>query len=299
MSSLQTFMEKVAPKFHELNQANGQLVTWEQECQFAKQQVSKNDYIMRVAQNNQASLANAIQNVAAIGISLNPASSYAYLVPREGMVCLDISYKGLIKLATDTGSILFAKADLVYKSDDFEYRGPCEKPTVKADVFSGDRGDIVGAYCVAKTAEGDYLTEIMTLKEIHAVRDKSKAFTSGKTCPWTEFEGEMMKKAVIKRASKTWPHTEKRERLDRAISIINEHEGLRGEQLAADEVEPVERACYSDDDFNANSPKWIAAIESKKMTAEQVIGKVEAKAPLTDEQKDILMSIVPVEEDAA
>jgi recombination protein RecT len=37
--------------------------------------------------------------VAAIGITLNPASKLAYLVPRDGMVCLDISYMGLLHRA--------------------------------------------------------------------------------------------------------------------------------------------------------------------------------------------------------
>lgn len=225
--SLQKFMDKVSPRFIKMNNENGQLLSWEQECHFAKQQITKNDFSMKVAQANQASLANAIQNVAAIGISLNPASAYAYLVPRDGAICLDISYKGLIKLATDTGSILWAKADLVYEKDSFIYRGPSEKPEHHAEVF-GERGNLVGAYCIAKTNEGDYLIETMDLKQIHAVRDTSKAYQSGKKgCPWLTFYEEMVKKTVIKRASKTWPHTEKRERLDRAISVINEHEGLR------------------------------------------------------------------------
>lgn len=239
MSSLQTFLDKVSAPFGKMNNANGQPLSWQQECHFAKQQITKNDFTMKVAQSNQASLANAIQNVAAIGISLNPASAYAYLVPRDGMICLDVSYKGLIKLATDTGSILWAKADLVYADDKFIYKGPSEKPEHHADVF-GKRGDLVGAYCIAKTMEGDYLTEVMSLEEIHTVRATSKAFTSGKPCPWTTFYGEMVKKTIIKRASKTWPHTEKRQRLDKAIEIVNEHEGFR-EQYTAEQKEEFDR----------------------------------------------------------
>ena len=81
---------------------------------------------------------------------------------------------------------------------------------------------------------------------------------------------------------------------------------LRGIQLAEESqdlaIEPrdmgsVERVNYSDEDFAANSPKWISAIESRKMTADQVIAKVEAKAPLTEEQKNTLKSIVPKPEE--
>jgi hypothetical protein len=42
---------------------------------------------------------------------------------------------------------------------------------------------------------------------------------------------------------------------------------------------------YPADDFDANFPKWQAAIEAGKITADQVIAKIESKAMLTDEQR--------------
>ena len=48
---------------------------------------------------------NASINVVAIGITLNPASKLAYLVSRDGMICLDTSYMGLHHLAQSAGSI--------------------------------------------------------------------------------------------------------------------------------------------------------------------------------------------------
>jgi hypothetical protein len=51
--------------------------------------------------------------------------------------------------------------------------------------------------------------------------------------------------------------------------------------------EPVRPALehYPADDFDANFPKWQAAIEAGKITADQVIAKIESKAMLTDEQR--------------
>jgi recombination protein RecT len=46
---------------------------------------------------------DAVTNIAAIGISLNPAKKQAYLVPRDGRICLDISYMGLMDLAMADG----------------------------------------------------------------------------------------------------------------------------------------------------------------------------------------------------
>ena len=208
-------------------------LSFEIEQQFAFEAMVKNSYLFSVAQENPMSLFNAMTKVAAIGLSLNTASQYAYLVPRSRRngsqyikeVCLDISYKGLIKIATDTGSIKWAKAEIVREKDTFKYKGPCEMPEHICDPFASDRGKYIGVYCIAKTADDDYLVEIMTEAECLEIAEKSEAFKKN-SGPWVDFGGEMRKKAVIKRASKTWPKTDKSERVQLAVETINEHEGI-------------------------------------------------------------------------
>jgi len=203
------------------------------EQEFAIEAMTKNPYLFQTAQNNPASLQASMKKVAMVGLSLNSASQYAYLVPRSrkignqymGEVCLDISYKGLIKIATDTGSIKWAQAEIVREADSFNYKGPAEKPEHTCNPFQKDRGDIVGVYCIAKTSDNDYLVEIMTEQECMEIAGKSEAFKKG-FGPWKEFGGEMRKKAVIKRASKTWPKTDKSERIQTAVEVLNEHEGI-------------------------------------------------------------------------
>ncbi|MCP5006447.1 MAG: DNA recombinase, partial [Planctomycetes bacterium] len=95
-------------------------VTWEKESQFALQALQKNDYLRDVASRATTTLQNSIINVAAIGISLNPALKHAYLVPRDKQVVLDISYMGLLHLAVKTGSILFGQSKLVYVNDEYQ-----------------------------------------------------------------------------------------------------------------------------------------------------------------------------------
>ncbi len=209
------------------NAVNAFKLNFKREASFALQLLGSNSFLLGIASENPASLENAISNLAAIGISLNPATKEAYLVPRSRAVCLDISAIGLIKLATDSGSISWAQAKIVHQKDTFEDNGPGQAPTHKFEAFS-ERGPIVGVYAVAKTSTGDYLTDSMSIKECHDIRDRSeawKSFKAGKTksCPWSTDEGEMMKKTVIKRASKLWP---KSERLDTAVQVLNEHEGI-------------------------------------------------------------------------
>ena len=216
---------------------NNYHLKFESECLFAKQQLAKNDYTLKTAQNNPKSLKSAILNVAAIGITLNPALSHAYIVPRDGAICLDISYLGLIKLATASGAIKWAKATLVYEGDTFKWKGPNKEPKHEADVFDKERinasdplKNLIGGYCTAKLYDDSVLVEVMTCDEILEVRNTSKAYTmgkEGKKGPWDgPFAGEMAKKTLIKRARKSWPQTSGRERLDTAIDIINQHEGL-------------------------------------------------------------------------
>lgn len=216
---------------------------FESECLFAKQQLMKNNFSLNTAANNQASLRGAILNVAAIGITLNPALAHAYLVPRDGAICLDVSYRGLVKLATDSGAIEWAKAVLVYEGDEFKWRGPAEAPLHEADVFDEKRinaksplDNLKGGYCIAKLSTGEVMVEVMTAGEITAVRDSSKA----KKGPWAgKWAGEMAKKTLVKRASKSWPQSNGRQRLDDAIQILNEHEGLEDEPIkASDYLKP-------------------------------------------------------------
>lgn len=197
-------------------------LNFEIEAGFAVQQLEANDYLLKVALNNRQSVINAVTNVAAIGISLNPARKQAYLVPRDQKVFLDISYVGLTDLATQSGSIVWAKAELVCEGDSFTMGEPGSMPKHAFNPFSKDRGDVVGAYVVAKTPGGEYLCEAMSIGDIHAIRDRSSAWraykSKGVSCPWVTDPGEMCKKTVIKRASKLWP---KNERLNMAIQHLN------------------------------------------------------------------------------
>lgn len=200
-------------------------VSFNKEQTFAIQQLEKNEHIYNIALNNKKSVLMAMANVANVGLSLNPATKYAYLVPRDGAIHLDISYIGLIKIATDAGSIKWVRAEVVREGDNYISNGVCQPPIHEKPKNFGKRGDVLGVYCIAKTWDGDYLVEEMDIDAINEVRSTSKAQGS-QYSPWNTFFPEMCKKTVIKRASKTWPKTDRMERLDNAIHVINQHEGL-------------------------------------------------------------------------
>jgi recombination protein RecT len=282
-----------AKKFAELAKTH-KAVSFEQEAHFALQALKANDYLAKVAAENPDSLISAVQNIASVGLSLNPALKHAYLVPRGGKVCLDIGYKGLVHLAIDSGGIKYVQAELFLEKDGFELRGRGEEPKHHRNPFALNRGEIMGAYAVAKTTDGDFLTETMTAQEIYAIRDRTesyKAFVAGKSksCPWSTDEGEMMKKTVIRRASKMWPMTNTG-RFEKALQIQDDIEPIDVTPLANSlssepegpnpqigEIRDILKALGKDEDKFIG---YLSTVNNRKIQAIEDLSKKEIEIAL-------------------
>lgn len=206
------------PEFLAVNSAP-EHIDFAREAQFAVQHLQNNSYLCNIAMKNQDSLVAAVKNVAAIGVSLNPAEKHAYLVPRDGKCMLDISYHGLLWLAMDAGAIEWAQAKIVYSSDTYESTGLNSQPKHNYSPFAKNRGDKIGAYVTVKTTGGDFLTHEMPIDDIFKIRARSQSFKGGKSSPWKSDEDQMILKTVVKQASKYWP---KCGRLNTAADYLNQ-----------------------------------------------------------------------------
>lgn len=241
-------------------------IDFDREREFAMQifEAKPNDYFRKVANANPQSFANAIINVAAIGVSLNPAMKLAYLVPRKDAICLDISYMGLMWIAIDSGAIRWGQAVIVRKADTFELNGLDQQPRHVYEPFADvkERGDIVGVYCVVKTVDGDFLTHTMPIAKVYDIRDRSEAYKR-KSGPWMTDEEEMIKKTCVKQASKYWP---RRERLDQAIHHLNTEGGeglaptIQPNKMSEEEFEKFKTAILSTESKDAAKAKWREAV---------------------------------------
>lgn len=228
LQTIEKDVYSVQPRFEAINADKS--INFQAEAEFALQVLARNDYALGVAMRNRQSVLDAVTNIAAIGISLNPAKRQAYLVPRDGRICLDISYMGLMDLAMSSGAIKWAQCALVYAGDKFTLRGIDQQPVHEFDPFAKDRGELVGVYACVKTNDGDYLTHTMAIADVYAIRDKTQswsAYKSGKakSCPWADHEGEMVRKTCIKQASKYWPRGNASARLEKAVQYLNEQAG--------------------------------------------------------------------------
>ena len=194
---------------------------WNKEAFYSKQMIDKNSMLQSFVRQNPQSVINAIVNVATVGLTLNPALSYAYLVPRDGKCSLDISYRGFIKILTDSGTVRNIEAEDVHEGDYFvAHKGT--SPKFEFSRALKNRGELLGTFALAHFHDGGCQWLYMDLEEIQAVAKTSATF--GKSfSPWQgPFEGEMRKKTVIRRLFKTLPHTKIRENVITALEIDND-----------------------------------------------------------------------------
>jgi recombination protein RecT len=153
-----------------------------------------------------------VAKIAALGLLIDAQLGEAYLIASRTGPQARVGYRGLIKLARQSGEVSMLYAHEVYANDEIEcLLGDEKKLRHKPNLF-GDRGAIVGYYAVVKFKDGDTDFEPMTPQQVNAIRDKSdgyRAFKSGKIkdTPWASSYDEMAKKTCIRRLSKRIPQS--------------------------------------------------------------------------------------------
>jgi recombination protein RecT len=223
-------IDNVSSSFEELAKTHG-IVDYKKEASFAMQLMKPDrngkNFLRDTALKDPESLQYAVLNVASIGLSLNPALKHAYLVPRMGKVILDISYMGMCHLATESGAIAWIQSRLVYEGESITVEFG-KAPKHQTDMFA-KKDKIIGCYVVAKTNDGDFLTESMSIEEIFKIRDRSESFKKGYG-PWITDTNEMIKKTVVKRSFKMLPKTDKRMlEANHMLNTVNQ-EGINFEE---------------------------------------------------------------------
>lgn len=173
-----------------------------------------------------------VSKAAGLGLLLDPQLGEAYIVvawngkTRRQEPQLRIGYKGMQKLARQTGDVTNIYAHEVCAADQFRCRlGTDKNLEHEPDVF-GERGPVVGYYAVIKFRDGTNDFEPMTVTQTQAIRDRSdawRAFKDGKikSTPWSTDEDEMAKKTVLRRLLKRQPQSPE---LSEAIKIEDEAE---------------------------------------------------------------------------
>jgi recombination protein RecT len=224
--------------------------TFQREASFALQLMEENADLRSATRT---SLLGAVMNVANIGLTLNPVLKQAYLITRKTKVrgsdgieryekraALMPSYVGLMKLATDLGVVRKFEAQAVYEGDKINLDLGTKQVSHTPYWLNGnERGKLIGCYGIATLDDGSKIVEAIGADELKLIRSKSdsekaklKAIKQGEAVNatvWDEWEGEMVRKAVLKRLFKYVPKTERNLPLMNAIAIDNEDFDLETE----------------------------------------------------------------------
>jgi len=193
---------------------------------------------------------------AVTGLEPGALKGEAYLVPYRNKGTMEATfmpgYRGLIKQARRSREIKSIGAQVVFERDTFDLdlgtaNALVHKPALR------DRGDIIGAYAIARLATGVDEVEWMDRDDLEAVR---KAGSNGPA--WGDWEDQMFRKAPYRRLCKRLPmgadyyvalaleHAPNAADQSKVIDTYTEGEGERTQIQGASSAEMAAQARSSD-----------------------------------------------------
>lgn len=242
-------MELVRPDFDQLNLTG---LSFNKELEFAVQILEKNTYLQGA---NVASIQNSIKNIALSGLSLSPVMKQCYLIPRKErgqLMCLaEPSYIGLIKILTDTGSVVSISATIVYEKEieSIQIQEGAGGYATHTHYFGKDSpGEPMACYTIALLPNGTkhvglirpfQWEEIMkrseSVKSYYAKQSKGE-YAAIPT--WLSDKAEMIRKTAIKNHYKYLPKTERAEQIGHVIDLDNQANGIDFEKEQKQKAKP-------------------------------------------------------------
>lgn len=148
-------------------------------------------------QCDKMSLLASVLEAAQLGLTPAGITGEAYLVPRKQQAQLQVGYKGLVKLALESGQVRSIVARPVYQGDAFSFHFGLERDTLQhVPCEDGDPGEVRAAYAIARMADGDPQIEVTMRRDIERAR---AAGDSGSSFAWAGWYPEMAAKTAVRR----------------------------------------------------------------------------------------------------
>ncbi len=207
---------------------------------------------------NPQSLLAACTKAAADGLILDGREA-ALVIDYNGEAQYRPMTRGLLKLAYQSGAIKSLVVEVVRKGDVFDYSPTrADEPIIHKINYEAERGDVFVVYAQAVLKDGGMVFEVMTLKDVNAIRDRSDAYKAHKagkikSTPWGTDWSEMARKTVFRRLSKYLPSSTDRDSFHQAVERIDDDYSF--------DVEPGNEAAHAQP---ANRKKRGAAAAALK-----------------------------------
>jgi recombination protein RecT len=146
------------------------------------------------------SFLGALMTASQLGLEPGPLGE-AYLVPYGKQVTFIPGYRGLIKLAYQSGMVKRIGAHIVHENDAFDYSLGTH-PTLKHRPDMLKPGRAIGVYAVATLASGETPFVVLAVDEIEAIRRRSRAAKNG---PWVTDWDAMARKTAVRQLARWLP----------------------------------------------------------------------------------------------
>jgi recombination protein RecT len=147
------------------------------------------------------SLLLAAYEAAELGVSLSPTLQLGYIIPYGGKAQFQISWRGLVQKAYESGCVKVFFAEVVYANDKFQRQYAPKRNLFHAPA-DGDRGEAIGAYALVEFKDGTVDWEWADKNLIERHRKHSKQPDS---LMWSKFHEEAWKKTAIRILAKRLP----------------------------------------------------------------------------------------------
>ena len=237
VAQLEPLFRSAQSRFHHV--ATDDSLKWAQEKAFFLKHLQTNPKLQLCTSE---SLANAILEAGAMGLTMNPLKRFIYIIARRErkrgkteswkdyekkvpfIAYASPSYMGLVDSALRSGYVMQIAAEIVFKNDRFSYSGPFAMPRHESVTEAQYRKFIhaSGCYAAAVLKHGGVQSTYLDSEEISRIRDMSEQPDAAMWNPqhlWTEG----WKKATIRRLWKTLPRTDSMAAIE---SQMNTFEGV-------------------------------------------------------------------------
>ncbi len=178
----------------------------------------------------QESVLESIFRAAELGLDVSGTLGEAYLVPFNNRVkaadgteawqkqaTFIPGYRGLAKLARQSGEVANIEANVVYTEDLFDFEQGTNFHLTYKRSLADTRGKVLGAYALVTFKDGTHHADFMTEADVEKVRQRAMSKNSP---AWKQHWDEMARKTVFRRLAKWLPLSG--EKYQKAVEIDNE-----------------------------------------------------------------------------
>jgi recombination protein RecT len=168
----------------------------------------------KLAQCSRESLLGSLMLSAQFGLEPNSPLHEAVLIPYGNKVEFQVEYRGLLKLAWNSGMIQSIDYNKICENDEYTYSLGFEPVFTHKPELMKERGETIAYYAIAALKDGGRAMVLMSKSEIY---DHGKRFSRSfrlKDSPWqTDFDSMAIKTCIRQLVDKKLPKATTKEAL--------------------------------------------------------------------------------------